>query len=204
MGLFRRQPKQPRVHPEVHRTLFVAAEPVAVAAAVARHDDLQSKHAAELVAGVRHEAGWTALDLPSPLHPWAFHDLAMWLLDTANVLAVSGPVGAEAGYWLVNDEVGDWLSGYDDRGAALTVEVPMGHTVRGDDPGHPPRTNAQIAAALGVPSGLAGGGGTTGEPLALRLEDPGHDLNPDVEATVKNRKRLAARSFDPTATVFTD
>ncbi len=150
--------------------------------------------------------GWTTVVLRGRLHPWAAHNLTLWLVDIpdARVLLTVDATSYQAGYWLAEDPVDSWLSGYDDGGTALSVNVPDNSMVLGDpsdlvlpDPGatgiegrrdHQVRSLDQALHGLGVPSELHT---TAGEdPWPLRLEDPGHDLNPANAATFRTREAM--------------
>ncbi|MCZ7525290.1 MAG: hypothetical protein M5U14_02200 [Acidimicrobiia bacterium] len=194
MGLFSRRREPPAPRPPVHRRLLVAAGPEAVESRLREYDGIAGPKVPEAPLTARTAGGWTSLELPPDAHPWAFHNLAMWLLDLADVVAVSGSDGTRAGYWLVNDSHSDWLSGYDDSGNPITVEVPTNEVVRGDALDHPARTLRDVLTEHGVPSALHrdGGGDPTGI-VAAKLEDPGRDCNPANEQTAKSRQHLERR-----------
>ena len=189
MGLFSRKPKEPVVHAEVQRYVYVPATAEAVAAQIGEYSALHSpKHADEHVLTLSAAGGWTRVELPIALHPWTFHNVAYWLLDTDGadntVVAVSAASPTHAGYRLVRDpEMPDGLCGIDDDGQHITVEVPMNHVVRGDE--------VPVWDTFVIPSDREFAATGSVEVVAdVLLEDPGHDLNPTNEATIKDRKRL--------------
>lgn len=61
--------------------------------------------------------------------------------------------------------------------AEVVVQVLMNHIVKGDP--------VPVPAAVTLPSGL-----TAGSELSILIEDPGHDMNPRNEITMKDRARL--------------
>lgn len=194
MGLFSRHREPPPPRPHVRRRVLVAAEPKMVEARLRDYDGIAGAKVPHVALRARTADGWTSLELPADTHPWAFHNLAMWLLGLADVVAVAGSDGTHAGYWLVNDSHSDWLSGYDDSGNPITVEVPMNDVVRGDSLDHPPRTLRDVLTERGVPAPLHGeGGGDPAGDVVAKLEDPGRDLNPSNEQTAKSRKHLDRR-----------
>ena len=134
---------------------------------------------------VGEASGWTAVRLPDRAHPWHLHNLAVWLLD---VPGVSGQVIAESaagpthrGYRLIPDpKVGEWLCGLDDAGDGWTVNVPNNEVARPD-----------AVPVRDVPTVPPEFGGWS--VVSVRLEDPGNEMNPRLEATVATRKDLARR-----------
>lgn len=189
MGLFNKKKREPRVHPVVQRRIHVAAPTDAVIAQLGEYSQLHSpKHAAELSLTVGTASdGATVVGLPDTVHPWLFHNVAFWLLDTPGqqlVTAVSAPTPTHPGYWLVRDpEMMDCLCGRDDAGDGWTVRVPMNEIARPDDVPLP---------AMSIPVDDAA------ELITVTMlgEDPGHDLNPDNEASEPTRKKLERRRQD--------
>ncbi len=196
MGLFKRKRREPVVHPVGVWRIHCAADQPSVVARLQAYADLGgSGDPVELQLDTAE--GWATVVLRGPLHPWAPHQLAMWLLDgpDARVVMVAEPAGTRPGYWLVDDAHDSWMSGYDDTGTAVTVDVPSNEVVRGDALDHPPRTATEVLRAFGVPAGLWTTTGTVG--IALTLEDPQHDLNPTLEATHTTRDGMAQDGYFP-------
>jgi hypothetical protein len=183
MAFFSRRKIEPVVHEAIERSAYVAAEADAVASQLLAYSDMQSpKHATEVVVQLLSAPGWTQVQFTGSLHPWSFHNVAFWLLDTpgANneVVVVSAAGANHPGYRLVLDgEISDSFAGWDDDGVPWTVQVPMNHIVKGDP--------VPVPAAVTLPSGL-----TAGSELSILIEDPGHDMNPRNEITTKDRARL--------------
>lgn len=186
MGLFNKKKREPRVHPAVARRVHVAAPIDAVVAQLDQYSQLHSpKHAAELTLQVGQTSdGATVVRLPGAIHPWLFHNVAIWLLDTPDqqlVTAVSAAGAAHPGYWLVRDpEMMDCLCGLDDEGRGWTVNVPMNEIARPDGVPVP---------AMSIPTDDA----AEMRSVVMLGEDPGHDMNPDNEATEATRKKLEQR-----------
>lgn len=185
MGLFSRKQKEPVVHAEVRRWVYVPSDVEAVRTQLVAYSRLHSPKNAETHAlRLSTTDGWTRVDLPHTLHPWTFHNVAYWLLDTQGsgdtVVVVSAGSSHHPGYRLVRDpEMPDALCGVDESGEHWTVGVPMNHVVRGDEV---PVTDTHI-----IPDDVAF---YTAGSLEVLLEDPGHDLNPTNEANIRSRKRL--------------
>lgn len=186
MGLFNKKKREPRVHPAVTRRIHVAAPVDDVVAQLDRYSQLHSpKHASELTLHVGTASdGSTVVRLPETLHPWLFHNVAFWLLDTPGqqfVAAVSAAGPAHPAYWLVRDpEMMDCLCGLGEGGDGWTVNVPMNEIARPDDVPVP---------AMSIPVDDA----MQTIAVTMLAEDPGHDLNPDNEATEPTRKKLEQR-----------
>ncbi len=185
MGLFSKRPApEPIVHAPVERTVLVRATGPAVAAHLDDYSSLFSpKHATEHTVAVASAGDWTAIRLPDAVHPWQLHNLAFWMLDCEGadqqVIACSGPSPTHPGYRLVRDpDVDDALCGWDDDGAGWSVLVPGNDIVRPEP--------VPVPQALTVPSGFH-----DWRHVAVRLEDPGHDMNPANAPTVADRRRLA-------------
>lgn len=191
MGLFSKKKAEPVVHPEVKRCIWLRASPDDVIGHLTEYSGLQSpKHADEHQVMVTAAGGWVTVDLPAHLHPWAFHNLAFWLLDTPggdDLVAASGAAPTHPGYRLVRDpEIADSLCGVDDVGNGWTVLVPTNDIVRGE----------AVPAEATQTQPTASGGSI---PVALLIEDPGRHMNPANQATEPNRKRL---SVDHTQVMF--
>ncbi len=186
MGLFGKKKREPRVHPAVSRRVHVAASLDAVVDQLRGYSQLHSpKRATELPLHVGTASdGSTVVRLPASIHPWLFHNVAYWLLDTPGqqfIAAVSDPGPTHAGYVLVRDpEMADCLCGLDDTGDGWTVHVPDNTVARPD---------AVPVPAIDAPVDDA----TETIVVPMLGEDPGHDLNPDNEATDPTRKRLEQR-----------
>lgn len=192
MGLFSKKKSEPIVHPAVHREIFVRAEEQAVRTKLDEYSSLFSpKRTVEHDLQLSVSGGWVAVQLPDAVHPWQLHNLAYWLLDcdhpestdgvSAEVIAVSEAAPTHPGYRLVrDDEVPDALCGWDDAGDGWTVQVPGNDIVTPED--------VPVARSLTVPSGFH-----TWYTVGVRLEDPGHDMNPANESTFPSRKRLRER-----------
>lgn len=186
MGLFGRKQREPLVHPTVRRRIHIAAPLDAVVAQLDAYSQLHSpKHATELPLQVGTASDHsTVVRLPDTIHPWLFHNVAYWLLDTPGqqfVAAVSGPAPAHPGYVLVRDpHMGDCLCGTDDRGDGWTVNVPTNEIARPDDVPVP----AIAAPTDDVMETIV---------VAVLGEDPGHSMNPENAATDPTRKRLDQR-----------
>lgn len=177
------------VHPERMRRIHVSAPREVVQA---RLDEYDRRSGGGEPAEVRlaSTGGWTTVVLPGRIHPWAFHDLVLWLVDIpdADVVAVAEVGEGQIGYWLIDDEHDSWLSGYDDRSESLSVNVPDNGLVVGDDLAHPPATPTQTLVDHGVPTDLHYADGD--ETRTVRLEDPQHELNPGFEATFATRAKM--------------
>ncbi len=186
MGLFSKKQREPRVHPVVSRTIEVPASMADVVDQLQSYSGLHSpKHGAEIVVRMAEAAGCTHIELPDRLHPWTFHNIGFWLLDTPNVtdgtVLRSSADGAKPGYALVRDpEMGDCLCGVDDGGVGMTVHVPSNEITRGE-------TVPAVAPAptMNQPSEWSD--------VAILVEDPAHDMNPDNDITAKSRSRLIPR-----------
>ena len=186
MGLFNKKKREPRVHPIVPRRVHVAAPIESVIAQLGEYSKLHSpKHAAELQLHVGMASDGTAVvRLPDDIHPWLFHNVAYWLLDTPGqqfVAAVSGASEAHPAYWLVRDpEMMDCMCGLDDNGDGWTVHVPGNEIARPD--------------AIPVPSMPVPVDDAVEMTVVMMLgEDPGHDMSPDNEAVEPSRKKLEQR-----------
>lgn len=184
MGLFSKKKAEPLIHADVARTIWVPAPAEQVATQLLGYSDLHSpKHADQHELQLQHDGGWTQVTLPPALHPWTFHNVAFWLLDTPDggdgMIAVSGAGPTHPGYALVCDpELGDCLCGVDDDGDGWTVLVPTNEVVR-------PAPVPAVAAALPSFSG-----GQDVVSLAVLLEDPGRSMNPANVATKVRRDQL--------------
>lgn len=189
MGLFSKKQREPVEHPEIERSIIVPAAVDDVVARLRAYSDLHSqKHARSHELTVGESDGWVVVGLPRTLHPWTFHNIGFWLLDTPGegerTILRSGPAPHHGAYDLVRDpEIGDCLCGVDDAGNGWTVLVPTNEIVRPESvparaevPEIEPPTNARTVAVL--------------------MEDPGHDMNPANEATRGSRSRLATVSDD--------
>jgi hypothetical protein len=188
MGLFSKKQREPRVHPAVDRTIHVPAPMDDVERQLEGYSALHSfEHAVEVTLRIGEHEGWTTLVLPPRLHPATFHNLGFWLLDTPNggagTMLRSGPSGENPAYALVDDpELSDCLCGIDTLGEAWTVWVPSNEITRAD----PVPATADVSA-LPEPGVL--------REITLRLEDPGHDMNPDNDSTATSRTSLIPRWF---------
>lgn len=186
MPLFSRKKPAGVEHADVTRVIYVRAAAASVLVALDGYSKLSSpKHTPEQDLQVAEAGGWTAIRLPLRAHPWQLHNLAFWLLDVpgveGNVLAESGEGPTHRGYRLTRDpRVGDWLCGWDDGGEGWTVNVPNNEIARPEP--------VPVDSALRAPSGFG-----AWETVAVRLEDPGQEMNPRLEATVATRKDLARR-----------
>ncbi|MGD9935324.1 MAG: hypothetical protein AB7T37_16630 [Dehalococcoidia bacterium] len=186
MPLFSRKKPDPVEHPAVVRTIYVRAAASAVIPLLEAYSALTPpKRAAEQVLSVGEGGGWTAVRLPEHVHPWQLHNLAVWLLDVPGVeqqVVVESAAGPSyPGYWLIPDpRVGEWLCGRDDAGNGWTVNVPNNEIARPDA--------VPVGAAPAVPPEFA-----SWRAVNVRLEDPGNEMNPGIEATVATRKDLARR-----------
>ena len=196
MGLFSKRTVAPIEYPMVDRTVHVPAPREAVVAHLTAYADLWSPKRAEqheVMVGV--SGGWTAIRLPSDVHPWQLHNLAYWMLDcpgsesggdgadvvVRSVIAESAASPDHPGYRLVRDpDVADALCGWDDTGDGWTVGVPSNDVVRGED--------VPVPRALTAPSGHR-----DWQPGAVLLEDPGRGMNECNEPNVKNRSALDRR-----------
>ena len=186
MGLFSRRSAEPIVHPEVRRSVHVRAGAEAVEAQLRAYSDMQSpKHAGEILVGLSSDGDWTSVELPRALHPWVFHNLAYWLLDTVGadneMIAQSAAGPGYGAYRLVRDpELDDSLSGWGDDGEGWTVEVPSNDIVRPEE--------VPVPRDRAIPSP----GESVGR-LRILVEDPGRAQNAANEATVASRKKLRDR-----------
>lgn len=189
MGLFSRRRPQQIDHPPVERTIYVRADADVVREQLAAYSGLWSPKRAEehdLELGVA--GAWTSIRLPDAVHPWQLHNLAFWMLDCPGlsgigdeVIAESGPSTTHAGYRLVRDpELPDCLCGWDGRGGGWTVVVPLNEVVTPEE--------VPVPRALNVPSGFRSLG-----PVAVRLEDPGDDMNPTNSPTIDTRRAVRRR-----------
>lgn len=186
MPLFSRKKPEPVAHPAVARTIYVRAAASAVAPVLAGYSALSSpKRAMEQALSLGEAGGWTAVRLPDRVHPWQLHNLALWLLDVPGVaqkvIAESAAGPSFRAYRLMPDpKVGEWLCGWDDAGEGWTVNVPNNEIARPDA--------VPVDTAVAVPSGFGGW-----SIVNVRLEDPGSEMNPGLEATVSTRTDLARR-----------
>lgn len=189
MGLSSQPSGARAVHPDRVRRIHVSADPGTVVARLDEHSG-RAGGGEPVEVGLAHTGGWTTVVLPGRIHPWAFHDLVGWLVDTpgADVVAVADVGEGRIGYWLVDDEEDQWLSGYDDRGESLSVHVPDNALVVDDDVTAPQATATQTLVDHGVPTDLHYTDGD--ERHTIRLEDPQLDRNPDFEATHRSRREL--------------
>jgi hypothetical protein len=183
MGLFSKKDRTPVVHPEVHRTIAVPARLDAVVEQLRSYSALHSpKHASLHRLLLSEDDGWTVVELPPAIHPWTFHNMGFWLLDTSGAadgtVIRSGATAAYAAYSLVRDpEVADCLCGIDENGEGWTVSVPTNRIVR---PAPVPATARAVAM---TPSASA-------HTIEVLAEDPGRDMNPTNAPTVATRKQL--------------
>lgn len=181
VGLFSRRERAPYVHEPVARAVYVRAGATAVIDQVRRYGELaSSKHSVDIVCWVGVSGGWTAVRLPNQAHPWLLHNLAFWLLDIdgqPSVIAHSGPSSSHGGYALVVDpDLGDAMCGLGDDGEPWTVSVPTNDVVRGDP----------VPVSAGpLPSGFDGW-----QQVTIAVDDPGGEMNPRNEPTVRDRARL--------------
>lgn len=147
--------------------------------------------------GLADAGDWTTVVIAGRHHPWAPHNLTLWLLDTGQddiTVTVADGADGQVGYWLSDDPRDSWLSGYDERGAAITVRVPDNAWVVGDEIHHPPATPRQLLVDLGVPPALHDVPAPADEDDAdhtVSLEDPGPDLNPALEPVFPTREAMA-------------
>ena len=184
MGLFSKKRREPRVHHAAERIIVVPAPLDAVTGQVEAYGSLHSpKHASPYQVVLRQAGRWTTIELPEQIHPWTFHNLGFWMLDTPHggqdTVLRSSATTDHPGYTLVRDpELGDCLCGVDDNGDGWTVAVPANEIVR---PTAVPATGGPIA-----PQGQG-----NGRAVSILMEDPGHDMNPSNAATVPTRRRLA-------------
>lgn len=189
MGLFSKKSKEPIVHAAVERTVFVNADRTSVIARLSEYSSLFSpKHSAAHRVDVSTAGDWVAIRLPVDVHPWQLHNLAYWMLDCdgadQHVIAQSAAGPTHVGYRLVRDpDVSDALCGWDDEGQGWTVNVPSNDIARSDD--------VPVARAVTYPTGFH-----EWTAVDVLLEDPGHDMNPRNDATVKSRKHLANLGVD--------
>lgn len=184
MGLFSRKHSEPRRHLEAMRIITVPAPIDAVTSQIESYGSLHSaKHATEHQLVLSASAGGTTIELPPRIHPWTFHNLGFWLLDTPGggqeaVLHSSATTDHPA-YTLVRDpDLGDCLCGVDDNGDGWTVSVPTNEIVR---PAPVPATGSPLPQSHPDERKV----------VSVLMEDPGHDLNPANASTVPTRRRLS-------------
>ena len=93
------------------------------------------------------------------------------------MIAHSGPSSSHGGYALVVDpDLGDAMCGLGDDGEPWTVSVPTNDVVRGDP----------VPVSAGpLPSGFDGW-----QQVTIAVDDPGGEMNPRNEPTVRDRARL--------------
>lgn len=191
MGLLRRRRRPPVVHPPGIWRIHVPADPGAVRSRLDAHRRI-TPGAAGTVA-VASAGGWSTVVVTGPHHPWAVHNLTLWLVDGpggGDLILVAERCGDRPGYWLSDDPEPDVLSGADETGAVGVVRVPD-HAVVRERPGdRRPPLPGEALAARGVPLTLRSA--TTGEPAGAALEDPGGDLNPTLATTHRRRSDLGA------------
>ncbi len=194
MGLFSKKTRETVVHPSVARSITVPAPAAAVIAQLNAYGDLHSpKRAAATTMRVGSVGEATVVELAPTMHPWTFHNLGFWLLDTepsAEALVLrAGPSPDHPAYALVRDpEMPDCLCGFDADGDGWTVAVPTNDIVRGEAAPRRPDVGAPIH-------------GTLTEVVEILTEDPGPDLNPTNAGTVATREKLA-RTADSMAHLF--
>lgn len=170
----------------MERTIYVAAGVAAVVPALESYSSISSpRHAGEESLRVAEGTGWTAVRLPDRVHPWQLHNLAVWLLDVPGVgkqvVAESAASAMNRRYSLVPDpKVAEWLCGWDEAGDGWTVNVPNNEIARPDV--------APVSTSIAAPGGFSGW-----RTIIVRMEDPGREMNPALEATVKTRRDLARR-----------
>lgn len=200
MGLFSRKKKPPIEHPVRTARIHVHADAAAVRAGCDTYARIAGR--CEPTAAVLAEAdGWTTVVIDAAVHPWAIHNLTLWLLGEtdATVLCVVDPADGHHGYWVENDPTDNWLAGHRDDGVPITIDVPDNAWVIGDPVPVPAATRAQALDQRGVPGPLHAA--TEGETVSLPLEDAQHDLNPGSTATFDDRSRMARR-HDGTGLIF--
>jgi hypothetical protein len=157
-----------------------------VEAHLAKYSALFSpKHSAAAAVRVAVDGGVVAIRLPEAVHPWQLHNLAYWMLDCpgidGDVLARSEASPTHVGYTLVRDpDLPDCLCGWDDAGEGWTVNVPDNEIVRPEA--------VPTAPLIAAPRDFG-----NWREVAVRLEDPGHEMNPRNEPTIRNRKTLRMR-----------
>ena len=186
MGLFSKKQREPLEHPEVVRSIEVPAGEADVVRQLNAYSGLHSpKHAREIVVRVGEQMGVVHVELPLRMHPWTFHNLAFWLLDTPNardgLVLRSASDGTNPAYSLVRDpDMGDCMCGVDADGTGWTVHVPGNEVTKGE-----PVPATAAPPSMSMPA--------TWTEVTVLVEDPQHDLNPRNEATAKSRSGLIPR-----------
>lgn len=188
MGLFSKKYREPRVHPAATRTITVPSQLEAVERGIHAYGSLHSdKHAIRHQLRLTTHTDGTTIELPPRVHPWTFHNLGFWLLDTADgdqvTVLRSAPTPDHPGYTLVPDpELDDCLCGIDDNGDGWTVSVPTNDIAR------PTAVPVTVAPDRRAPGGES-------RVITVLMEDPGHDMNPLNDSTIRSRQQLSA--LDP-------
>lgn len=183
MGLFTKKYREPRIHPVAKRTITVSSRLEDTTNRINAYGSLHSeKHSIRHPLVLTEEAGRTTIELPARVHPWTFHNLGFWLLDTpggtSGTVLRSSPTPDHPGYTLVRDpELEDCLCGLDDHGDGWTVSVPTNDIAR---PTEVPVTVDPDRRVPGVERHL----------VTVLMEDPGHDLNPLNDPTRRSRRQL--------------
>lgn len=188
MGLFSKRSPRPAEqvsHRAVARFVHVRAGTAEVVEHLARYAELTSpRHGRDEVLQLSSDGEWTTVRLPDTVHPWQLHNLATWMIDCAGATAVVAESAAgpdHPAYRLVPDpEIADSLCGWDADGAGWTVHAPANDVVRPEPVPVVERIEAPIASG-------------PWRPVVVRLEDPGHALNPTNAATFASRARLRDR-----------
>lgn len=183
VGIFRKKYREPRVHPEAERTITLTAPLDAVIAQIDAYGTLHSeRHAMRHQLVLSEHGGEISIGLPSRVHPWTFHNLGFWLLDTPNggegTVLRSSATSDHPAYTLVRDpELDDCFCGLDENGDGWTVSVPTNDVVR---PGAVPLTRVPTPRSSGEQQRI----------VTVLMEDPGHDLNPSNAPTARTRQQL--------------
>lgn len=197
MGFFSKKQRTEIVHPDVDRRIFVRCSRGLIESHLPAYDEIMGPRVPSAPIPTATEDDWTVLVMPRRIHPWAFHNLAMWMLDAeqdgAEIALRAENTAEHVGYWLVHDdEVGDWLCGRADSGRPISVQVPDNAWVWDDAVPVEAATFAQVASGLSIPASLLAG--TPAASLTARFDDVAHDLNPLLEASYKSRDRMRRAS----------
>lgn len=189
MGLFSKKKREPLVHPAVTRSIEVPATAADVRHQLDAYSALHSpRHGQQIVVRIGEGAtDRTVVALPEQMHPWTFHNIGFWLLDTPNaadgLVLRSGADGTNPPYSLVRDpEMSDCLCGVDSDGTGWTVHVPGNEIAKGEP----------VPGTAGPPSMTEP---TCWTECNVLVEDPQHDLNPTNASTAKSRKGLIPRHY---------
>lgn len=193
MGFFRKK-KEPIVHPQVERCIYVRGARESVEQRFTQFDKIMGSHARELSLRVETAGDWMRLQPPADgVHPWEMLNLACFLQDLGPLLLTSDASPTFPAHWLVpTTNASDLFEGYTANEEAISIEVPSNRVVRDDsDVGQLAQSIRDALTAFGVPAS----GWVSASALVVRSEDPQHDLGPTLEDSAESRRSLSFVSW---------